>query len=160
MKISLQVNVLNSASTGAASYSLDKADESPNASTPPPTAVQAAGVRVSLSEAGIQKSADAQHPRSNDDIDTSGLPDQTQKTIKMIRDLEQKIEQKQQELDRLMGNQNMDPDLKKSQLGALASEISSLTAGLATANNALVKQSRSGKLSADQLQQAQQLAAR
>lgn len=102
-------------------------------------------MKVSLSEAGVQNPADAKSPKSNADIDSSGLPDQTQKTLKMIHDLEHKIELKQQDLNALMGDPNMDPDMKKPRLGALVSEISSLTAGLATANNALVKQSRSGK---------------
>ncbi|KPX39378.1 Uncharacterized protein ALO68_01942 [Pseudomonas syringae pv. helianthi] len=54
----------------------------------------------------------------------------------------------------------MDPEIKKSKIGALVTEISTLTAGLATANNALVKQARAHKISPDQLQQAQQLAAK
>ncbi len=124
------------------------------------TTVAAEGIKVSLSEAGIQKSADSKKPESNADIDSSGLPDQTQKTLKMIRELKQKIEEKQQELQALMADQNVDPELKKSQLGALLSTISTLTAGLATANNALEKQAKSGKISADQLGQAKQLAAR
>ncbi|KAA8698109.1 hypothetical protein F4W67_02830 [Pseudomonas caricapapayae] len=113
-----------------------------------------------MSSAGIQKSADDNKPKSNADIESSGLPDQTQKTLKMIRELKRQIEEKQQELQSLMADQSMDPEIKKSKIGALVTEISTLTAGLATANNALVKQARAHKISPDQLQQAQQLAAK
>ncbi|KPY40316.1 Uncharacterized protein ALO48_03122, partial [Pseudomonas syringae pv. rhaphiolepidis] len=60
----------------------------------------------------------------------------------------------------LMADQNMDPEIKKSKIGALVTKIATLSAGLATANNALVKQARENKISPDQLQQAQQLAAK
>ena len=116
------------------------------------------GVKVSLSAAGMQKSADDKKPKSNAGIESSGLPDQTQKTLKMIRELKQKIEEKQQEMRALMGDQTMDPDTKQSKVGALQTAIATLTAGLATANNALEKQGKSGKLSAAQVQQASVLA--
>ncbi|WP_223282453.1 hypothetical protein [Pseudomonas amygdali] len=54
----------------------------------------------------------------------------------------------------------MDPEIKKSKIGAFVTKIATLSAGLATANNALVKQARENKISPDQLQQAQQLAAK
>jgi len=106
----------------------------------------------------MQKSADDKKPKSNAGIESSGLPDQTQKTLKMIRELKQKIEEKQQEMRALMGDQTMDPDTKQSKVGALQTAIATLTAGLATANNALEKQGKSGKLSAAQVQQASVLA--
>ncbi|GFZ68488.1 hypothetical protein PSE10B_50100 [Pseudomonas amygdali pv. eriobotryae] len=59
-----------------------------------------------------------------------------------------------------MADQNMDPEIKKSKIGAFVTKIATLSAGLATANNALVKQARENKISPDQLQQAQQLAAK
>ncbi|WP_257110755.1 hypothetical protein [Pseudomonas ficuserectae] len=137
-------------------------DESLESSSAATTAIPAEGVKVSLSEASIQKSADDKKPqaKSNADIESSGLPDQTQKTLKMIRELKRQIEEKQQELQALMADQNMDPEIKKSKVGALVTEIATLSAGLATANNALVKQARENKISPDELQQAQQLAAK
>ncbi|UNO23523.1 hypothetical protein [Pseudomonas amygdali] len=78
----------------------------------------------------------------------------------MIREIKRQIEEKQQELQALMADQNMDPEIKKSKVGALVTEIATLSAGLATANNALVKQARENKISPDELQQAQQLAAK
>ncbi|PBP93257.1 hypothetical protein CCL24_25670 [Pseudomonas congelans] len=45
--------------------------------------------------------------------------DQTQKTLKMIRELKQKIEDLRAEIDALMADQSMDPETKKSRVGAL-----------------------------------------
>ncbi|WP_259697000.1 hypothetical protein [Pseudomonas brassicacearum] len=161
MNISTQISSFSATPTGVTGPRPDKVvDESLDSSSPSSTAVPAEGVKVSLSATGIQKSADDKKPNSNADIESSGLPDQTQKTLKMIRELKQKIEEKQQELQALLADQNMDPEIKKSKLGALLGAITTLTAGLATANNALAKQASNGKLSPDQLQQAQKLAAK
>lgn len=160
-KLNISLQISNFSATPTVVTGLVKAtDESPESPSQPSTAVPAEGVKVSLSSASIQKSADDKEARSNADIESSGLPDQTQKTLKMIRDLKQKIEVKQQELQAVMADQNMDPETKKSKLGGLLSEMATLTAGLATANNALEKQAKSGKISTDQLAQAKQLAAK
>ncbi|MCI8212992.1 hypothetical protein AUC61_25995 [Pseudomonas sp. S25] len=111
-----------------------------------------------MSGAGIQKAADDKKSNSNADIESSGLPDQTQKTLKMIRELKQQIEEKQQEMQALIADQSMDPETRQARVGALQTAISTLTASLATANNALVKQGQSGKLSDTQMQQASALA--
>lgn len=77
----------------------------------------------------------------------------------MIRELKQQIEEKQQELQALFADQNMDPELKKSKLGELLGAITALAAGLTTANNALAKQPAMVRYH-HRLQQAQQLAAK
>jgi len=158
LNISLQLS--NSSALPATATAASNAAPVPPESSSKPDAAVPEGVKVSLSDAGIQKAADSRKPKSNTDIESSGLPDQTQKTLKMIRELKQKIEEKQQELQALMADQNVDPEIKKSQLGALLAAISTLTAGLTTANNTLEKQARSGKISAEQLGQAKQLAAK
>jgi hypothetical protein len=76
----------------------------------------------------------------------------------MIRELKQKIEDLRAEIDALMADQSMDPETKKSRVGALQAFMSSLISGLATANHELVKQGTSGKLSSDQVKQANILA--
>ncbi|MNN92574.1 hypothetical protein D3C81_2108780 [compost metagenome] len=43
------------------------------------------GVKVSLSGEGLKKSSDEKSANPNQDIEESGLPDQTQKLLKMIR---------------------------------------------------------------------------
>ena len=116
------------------------------------------GVKVSLSDAGLQKAADDRRSNPNSDIEESGLPDQAQKLLKMIRELKQKIEEKQQEMQAVMADQNMSPEVKQAKVGTLQSELGTLTANLMTASNSLDKFSKNGTLSAAQAQQATQLA--
>lgn len=114
----------------------------------------AAGVQVSLSSAGLQKSADDKGSNPNADIEASGLPDQAQKILKMIRELQQKIEQKQQEMQALMADQSMSPETKQAKVGVVQSELATLTASLTAANNSLSKLSQNGTLSSSQTKQA------
>ncbi|WP_243249150.1 hypothetical protein [Pseudomonas maioricensis] len=157
LNISAQISSFSASSTAVAGPT-KLADESPESAATLPVAVPVEGVKVSLSGAGIQKAADDKKSNSNADIESSGLPDQTQKTLKMIRELKQQIEEKQQEMQALIADQSMDPETRQARVGALQTAISTLTASLATANNALVKQGQSGKLSDTQMQQASALA--
>ncbi|WP_240350632.1 hypothetical protein [Pseudomonas viridiflava] len=157
MNISAQISNFSASPTAVASPT-KLADESPESAATLPVAAPVEGVKVSLSGASIQKAADDKKSNSNADIESSGLPDQTQKTLKMIRELKQQIEEKQQEMQSLMADQSMDPETRQARVGALQTAISTLTASLATANNALVKQGQSGKLSDTQMQQASALA--
>lgn len=156
LNISAQItrfNALSMAVTGPAKL----VDASQESAAQLPAAGPAGGVKVSLSSAGIQKAADDKNSSPNADIEASGLPDQTQKILKAIRELKQKIEEKQQEMQALMADQGMDPDIKQARVGALQSTISTLTATLMTASNNLDKQTKNGTLSAAQSQQASQL---
>ncbi|MCQ9423677.1 hypothetical protein NRB16_09090 [Pseudomonas sp. LJDD11] len=116
------------------------------------------GVKVSLSGEGLQKSSDEKNANPNADIESSGLPDQTQKLLKMIRELQKKIEEKQAQMQEVIADQSLSPEIKQSQVGSLQSELATLTANLMTANNTLDKQSRNGTLSAGEAQQAARLA--
>lgn len=122
------------------------------------TAAPAEGVKVSLSGAGIQKAADDKGANANADIESSGLPDQAQKLLKMIREIQQKVQEKQEEMKAIMADDRLDPETKQSRLGAVQSELASLIASLTTANNSLDKLSKNGTLSESQSQQAAQLA--
>lgn len=119
-------------------------------------ASQPEGVKVSLSGAGLQKSADEKGANPNADIESSGLPDQTQKLLKMIREIQKKIEEKQTEMQEVMADASLSPEARQAQVGALQSELATLTANLTTASNSLDKQSKS--LSSSQAQQATRLA--
>lgn len=122
------------------------------------TGAPAEGVKVSLSGAGLQKAADDKGANPNADIEASGLPDQAQKILKMIREIQQKIEEKQQEMQAIMSDSSLEPETKQSRLGVVQSELASLIASLTTANNSLDKLSKNGTLSGSQSQQAAQLA--
>lgn len=124
-------------------------DQSSSASSARPEAV-----KVSLSGLALQKSAAAQKAASNRDIEESGLPDTTQKILKMIRELKQKIEEKQVELQAVMTDQSLDPRTRQLKAAGVQAELGSLTAALTTANTALNKQVKDGLLSAEQGQQA------
>lgn len=157
LNISAQISNFSASSTAVAGPS-KVADESSGSAATLPVGAPVEGVKVSLSGAGIQKAADDKKSNSNADIESSGLPDQTQKTLKMIRELKQRIEEKQQELQALISDQSLDPKTRQTKVGALQTAIATLTSSLATANNALVKQGQSGKLSKAEMQQASALA--
>lgn len=116
------------------------------------------GVKVSLSGEGLKKSADDKSANPNRDIEQSGLPDQTQKLLKMIRELKQKIEDKQNEIQAVMADPSLSPETRQARIGGLQSALATLTANLMTASNSLDKLSRNGTLSTAQAQQATQLA--
>ncbi|WP_260960930.1 hypothetical protein [Pseudomonas citri] len=122
------------------------------------TGTQVEGVKVSLSGVGLQKAANERATNTNKDIEESGLPDQAQKILKMIRELKQKIEEKQSEMQALMADQSMSPETKQAKVGALQATLSTLTASLVTASAALEKLTKNGTLSAAQAQQAAKLA--
>lgn len=134
-------------------------DQAPAVTAVEPTAVAPVeGVKVSLSGEGLKKSSDEKGSNPNADIEASGLPDQTQKILKMIREIQKKIEEKQTEMQQVMADQSMSPEAKQARVGALQSELATLIANLTTANNTLDKQAKNGTLSSGQAQQAAKLA--
>jgi vancomycin resistance protein YoaR len=115
-------------------------------------------VKVSLSGLALQKSASAQKAASNRDIEESGLPDTTQNILKMIRELKQKIQEKQVELQAVLVDPHLDPQTRQMKAAGVQSELGALSAALTTASTALNKQIKDGVLSAEQGQQAAMLA--
>lgn len=120
-------------------------------------ASQPEGVKVSLSAEGRQMASSGRAANPNQDIEDSGLPDQAQKILKMIREIQQKIEEKQKEMQALMADQSLSPEVKQARAGSLQSTLATLTANLMSANNSLDKLSKNGTLSAAQSKQATQL---
>ncbi|TCV66224.1 MULTISPECIES: coiled-coil domain-containing protein 60 [Pseudomonas] len=120
----------------------------------PGTSTPVEGVKVSLSGEGLKKASDEKSSNPNQDIEESGLPDQAQKLLKMIRELKQKIEEKQKEMQEVMANQSLSPEVKQAQVGSLQSELATLTSSLMTASNSLDKLSKNGTLSPQQAQKA------
>lgn len=126
--------------------------------TPEKSAISAPteGIKVSLSGVGLQKAADSGN--ANQDIEESGLPDSAQRILKMIREIKQKIAEKQAELQALMTDQSTSPELKQSQIRAVQTALNGLTSSLLIANASLEKLSKNGSLSDAQSQQASMLA--
>ena len=95
------------------------------------------GVRVAISGAAM-KAAGAQESQ-NSDIDDSGLPDQIQKTLKLIREIKKQIAEKQAQLQQVMTNSNLSPDQVRAQAAGLQAQIAGLTASLINAMASLAK---------------------
>ena len=100
-------------------------------------AAPAEGVKVTISGAAL-KTANAQKSQ-NTDIEDSGLSDQVQKILKMIREIKKQIQEKQAQLQQVMANRSLSPEQVKAQTGALQSAIAGLNAALMTAMGSLNK---------------------
>ncbi|WNW13686.1 hypothetical protein RRX38_21825 [Pseudomonas sp. DTU_2021_1001937_2_SI_NGA_ILE_001] len=131
----------------------DSREQTAESASPAP----AAGVQVSLSSASIQKAAEERKANPNKDIDESGLPDNAKDLLKAIRELKQKIAEKQQEIQAMMADQNMDPELKKTRVGALQAEMAALTASLMSASASLNKLQTNGTLTKSDSQKVSSL---
>ncbi|RON57341.1 hypothetical protein [Pseudomonas frederiksbergensis] len=123
-----------------------------NADTP--TKVE--GIKVSLSGAGIEKSAEAKG--ENSDIEESGLPDNIQQILKMIRKLQQQVAEKLAEMQAVMKDKRLSPEERKAKLGALQAFINNLNGGLIVANTALSKAMKQAGLTPEQILKAASLA--
>ncbi|AZF27978.1 MULTISPECIES: hypothetical protein [unclassified Pseudomonas] len=95
------------------------------------------GVTVTISAAAFQAAGAAKS--SNSDIDDSGLDDNVKQVLKMIRQLKQQIAEKQAELAAVAAANNLSPEEARARTSALQSEISSLQAGLMSAQTSLAK---------------------
>jgi len=129
----------------------DQADElraSPLVAEP----VVGEGVKVSLSGAGLKKSSSAAGDDS--DIEESGLPENIQQLLKMIRKLQQQIAEKLAQLQAVMADKRLSPEEAKARVGSLQSALAALNSGLLTANAALAKAMRDAGLSAEQVAKA------
>lgn len=115
----------------------------------------AQGIKVSLSPEA-KKKAEAATQR-NADIDASHLPDGIKDSLKAIREIEQRIAEKTQELAQLSSDNSLRADQKESKSKALQIEISALRTGLSCAQSALNNAMSSQNLSADDRKLAQAL---
>lgn len=116
----------------------------------------AQSVKVSLSGVGLQKSAASS--ADDRDIEESGLPENIQNILKMIRKLKQQIAEKLAELQAVMANRRLSPEESRAKVAALQSAMAGLNAGLMTANTALAKALKEAELSPELLMKAASLA--
>ncbi|WP_369959419.1 hypothetical protein [Pseudomonas benzenivorans] len=112
-------------------------------------------VRVSLSELGRARSAQAQR---NSDIEESNLPDSIKQLLKLIRELKAQIAAKQAELAALMADSGLDAEVRLRQAQTFQSELTSLNAALVSANANLLEAMSELGLDDAQLQAATLLA--
>lgn len=113
------------------------------------------GVKVSLSGVGLQKSSSA--AGDDRDIEESGLPENIQQLLKMIRKLQQQIAEKLARLQAVMADKHLSPEEAKAKVGSLQSALASLNSGLLTANASLAKAMKEAGLSPEQVMKAASL---
>lgn len=111
------------------------------------------GLRVSLSELGRVRST-----AQNEDIDESNLPDNIKELLRLIRALKQQIAEKQAELEALMAEPGLAPEIRQLRVEALRGELASLQGALSSASANLLKAMRDAGLSEEQMQTAASLA--
>ena len=96
----------------------------------------AEGIKVTISPDAF-KAAAAKSPDS--DIDDSGLDDNVKQILKMIRQLKQQIDEKMAELQAIAMDQSLTAEERQMKTANLQTAISSLQAGLVTAQVSLAK---------------------
>jgi hypothetical protein len=135
------IDTLNPGNSGVASVpstARTGTDSEQNAASAPlatPTLVE--GVKVSLSGASIEKSFSV--GGENSDIEDSGLPENVQQLLKMIRKLQKEIAEKKARMAAVMSDRTLTNEAKVNMLAALRGAIAALNTGLISANLALSK---------------------
>ncbi|MFL1524262.1 hypothetical protein [Pseudomonas sp. O230] len=115
----------------------------------PATSPVAEGIRVSLSGAGLTKAASSHG--DNKDIEESGLPENIQQILKMIRRLQQQIAEKIARMQAVMADKRLSAEERRAKLGALQATITTLNGGLITANLSLSKAISQANLTPEQV---------
>jgi hypothetical protein len=146
------IGTLNPGNSGVASLptttrtAADDDSSADSSTLTTPTLVE--GVKVSLSGAAIAKSSST--GGGNSDIEDSGLPENIQQLLKMIRKLQQQILEKKAQMAAVMADKRLSSEEKINKLAALRGAIAGLNSGLITANLALTKVMDQAGLTPDQ----------
>ncbi|KAF0863871.1 hypothetical protein [Pseudomonas sp. LD120] len=107
------------------------------------------GVKVSLSGAGLKQSAAAKG--RDTDIEDSGLPENIQRILKMIRQLQRQIVEIMAQLQAVKADKHLTPEAARIRIGSLQSTLATLNGGLLTANASLAKTMKETGLSSEQV---------
>ncbi|VVO48482.1 hypothetical protein PS858_00149 [Pseudomonas fluorescens] len=153
------IGVLNSGNNGVQSL-LEPASGSTGENSAialgPATSPVAEGIKVSLSGAGLTKAASSHG--DNKDIEESGLPENIQQILKMIRRLQQQIAENVARMQAVMSDKRLSAEERRAKLGALQAAIGSLNGGLITANMSLSKAMTQSNLTPEQVLKTASLA--
>ncbi|WP_411378856.1 hypothetical protein [Pseudomonas sp. MPB26] len=112
------------------------------------------GVKVTFSGAALLAISDTK--KSNSDIEESGLPNDVQQVLKMIREIKKQIAEKQAELAAVMADKSLSPEQARVKVNNLQSALAALNASLITAQTSLSKAMKG--LSGDDAMKAASLA--
>ncbi|MDQ0741692.1 hypothetical protein [Pseudomonas sp. W4I3] len=95
------------------------------------------GVKVTFSGAALKAISEAK--KSSSAIEDSGLPDNVQQVLKMIREIKKQIEEKQAELAAVMADKTLSAEQTRVKVSNLQGALASLNAALVTAQTSLTK---------------------
>lgn len=112
------------------------------------------GIHVDISPLGLQKSKNAGR---DEDIDESELPDDVKNSLKAIRNQQEELEEKREELQKLMNNNSMPAEEKEQEIKQLQAEIGNLVRAVADAKTQLLSSMQEQGLSDQQIQKAMML---
>ena len=116
----------------------------------------AEGVKVTISGAALKAASASKN--ENSDIEDSGLPENIQSILKMIRAIKKKIAEQMAKLQAIMTNRSLSPEQSRSQSMALQAEVAGLNASLTSANNSLNKALQESGASSESIVKAASLA--
>jgi uncharacterized protein YoxC len=91
------------------------------------------------------------------DIDNSGLDDQTKNILKKIRELEQKVQDKVQELQQVMADKSLSEKARNQKVAVINAELASLQGAVSDATQALNEALAAAHASSDQRDMAHSL---
>ncbi|MBU1620299.1 MAG: hypothetical protein KJ556_09450 [Gammaproteobacteria bacterium] len=112
------------------------------------------GIHVDISPLGLQKSKNTGRDK---DIDESELPDDVKNSLKAIRNQQEELEEKREELQKLMNNNSMPAEEKEQKVKQLQAEIGNLVRAVADAKSQLLSSMQEQGLSDQQIQKAMML---
>jgi uncharacterized membrane protein len=114
-----------------------KEGKSPAASSVPADQPVKTGIQVDLSTAGQARSAKAFSQSTQTDIEQSGLPDSVQKILRGVRDAQKRIEQIDQQLQAILTDKRLAPDIRQGRATGLQTMQASLQRQIATSTSDL-----------------------
>jgi len=108
---------------------------------------------VKISMAGLMMAGQANKKTSGkyDDIENSGLPDEVQRILKMIRDLKEKLKAEQEKLQQIMNDASLSDETRQVKVAQSQAMINALSGALADANQMLAKVTKDLNLSKEDL---------
>lgn len=92
---------------------------------------------VKISQAGMQAADESKG--ANSDIEESGLPDNIQQLLKMIREIKKQIADQLAQMAAIMADKSLTPEQVLEKTGNAQTALGTLQAGLITAETALGK---------------------
>ncbi|QJI30215.1 hypothetical protein HKK55_16385 [Pseudomonas sp. ADAK18] len=115
----------------------DATADQPATATPATETKVAEGVVVKISQAGMQAADESKG--ANSDIEESGLPDNIQQLLKMIREIKKQIADQLAQMAAIMADKSLTPEQVLEKTGNAQTALGTLQAGLITAETALGK---------------------